>query len=127
MIERVFEILAEGGGLKIERNRNRSGEKFIYHHNEMDLTNERHGINKKGEFENFEQPFQLINSKYPWFLLHLMTLHDDFREYVLSELIITLNKKGVKPEDLVHVKENLEKTLKTKLEFGDNQIWTAIT
>lgn len=119
MIERVFEILAEGGGLLIERKRNRNGEKFIYHHNEMDLTSEGLEINEKGEYENFEQPFQLINSKYPWFRLHLISLHEDFRDYVLSELVIALNKQGIRPDELQHVKEDLEKTLNTKLEFGN--------
>lgn len=119
MTEIVFEILAEGGSLTIERKRNRNGEKFIYHHNEMDLTDEGLGVNEKGEYENFNQPFQLINSKYPWFRLHLTTLHEDFRDYVLSELIIALNKQGVTPDEIQYSKQDLEKSLNTKLDFGN--------
>ena len=119
MTETVFEILAEGGSLTIERKRNRNGEKFIYHHNEMDLTDEGLEVNEKGEYENFDQPFQLINSKYPWFRLHLTTLHEDFRDYVLSELINALNKQGVTPDELQYSKQDLEKSLNAKLEFGN--------
>lgn len=119
MTEIVFEILAEGGSLTIKRKRNRNGEKFIYHHNEMDLTDEGLEVNEKGEYENFDQPFQLINYKYPWFRLHLTTLHEDFRDYVLSELIIALNKQGVTPDELQYSKQDLEKSLNAKLEFGN--------
>jgi len=120
--EIVFEIGVEGGSLTIERKRNRNGEKFIYHHNEMDLTDEGLGINEKGEYENFHQPFQLINSKYPWFQLHLAIVHEDYQDYVLSELIIALNKQGVTPEELRYSKQDLEKSLNVKLEFGNSPI-----
>lgn len=90
MTETVFEILAEGGSLTIERKRNRNGEKFIYHHNEFDSTDEGLEINKNGEYSTFEQPFQLINSKYPWFRLHLKTVHEDYRNFVIDELIKSL-------------------------------------
>ncbi len=118
MTETVFTILAEGGSLAIERKRNRNGEKFIYHHNEMDFTDEGLEVNEKGEYKTFEQPFQFINSKYPWFKLHLETVHEDFRDYVLSELIIALNKQGITPDELRYSQRNLEKVLNIKLEFG---------
>lgn len=126
MTETVFEILAEGGSLTIERKRNRKGEKFIYHHNEMDLTDEGLDVNEKGEYENFDQPFQLINSKYPWFRLHLTTLHEDFRDYVLYELIIALNKQGVTPDELRYSKQDLEKSLNAKLEFGNPPVTNGL-
>jgi hypothetical protein len=117
MTETVFEILTEGGSLTIMRKRNQNEEKFIYHHNEMDLTDEGLEINEKGEYDSFDQPFQLINSKYPWFRLHLATLHENFRDYVLAELIIAVNKQGVSPDDLFFSKQDLEKSLNAKLEF----------
>lgn len=119
MTETVFEILGEGGSLTIERKQNRNGEKFIYHHNQMDLTDEGLERNEKGEYENFEQPFQLINSKYSWFRLHLSNIHEDYRDYVISELIISLNKKGVNPDELQYSKQDLEKSLNVNLEFGN--------
>ena len=122
MTETVFEILAEGGSLTIERKRNRSGEKFIYHHSEMDFTDEGLEVNEKGEYKTFEQPFQLINSKYPWFRLHLETVHEDYRNYVIDELIKSLMYQGVTPDELRYSKRDLEKTLNIKLEFGTQPI-----
>ena len=122
MTETVFEILAEGGSLTIERKRNRYGEKFIYHHNEMDLTDEGLEINKSGEYTTFEQPFQLINSKYPWFRLHLATIHEDYRNFVIDELIKSLMFQGITPDELRYSQRDLEKTLNIKLEFGNPPI-----
>lgn len=118
MTETVFEILAEGGSLTIERIRNRNGEKFIYHHSEMDFTDEGLEVNEKGEYNTFEQPFQLINSKYPWFRLHLETVHEDYRNYVIDKLIYSLMYQGITPDELRYSQRDLEKTLNIKLEFG---------
>jgi len=122
MTETVFEILAEGGSLTIEQKRNRNGEKFIYHHSEMDFTDEGLDVNEKGEYKTFEQPFQLINSKYPWFKLHLKTVHEDYRNYVIDELIKSLMYQGVTPDELRYSQRDLEKTLNIKLEFGTQPI-----
>jgi hypothetical protein len=111
MIETVFEILAEGGSFAIKRKQDENGEKFIYRHNEMDLTNEGLEVNKKVEYANFEQPFQLINTKYKWFNLYLNKLHEDYRDYVLEELINTLNKQGLNSEELSLIKERFIKKI----------------
>ena len=124
--ETVFEFLAEGGSLAIERHRNRGGETFIYHHNEMDFTDEGLEVNDKGEYDSFEQPFQLINSKYPWYRLSVETVHEDYRDYVLTELINALNKKGIAPDELRHSKRYLEKALHVKLEFGNPPIKSSL-
>lgn len=126
MTETVFEILAEGGSLTIKRKRNRNGEKFIFHHNEMDMTNEGLEVNKKGEYENFEQPFQLINSKYLWFRLHLATVHEDYRNFVIDELIKSLMFQGITPDELRYSQRDLEETLNIKLEFGNPPIKSGL-
>lgn len=126
MTETVFEILAEGGSLTIERKRNRNGEKFIYHHNEFDPTDEGLGINENGEYSTFEQPFQLINSKYPWFRLHLKTVHEDYRNFVIDELIKALMFQGITPDELRYSQRNLEETLNIKLEFGNPPIKSGL-
>lgn len=126
MTETVFEILAEGGGLTIERKRNRNGEKFIYHHNEFDPTDEGLGINKNREYSTFEQPFQLINSKYQWFKLHLKTVHEDYRNFVIDELIKSLMFQGITPDELRYSQRVLEKTLNIKLEFGNPPIKSGL-
>jgi len=117
MREIVFEILAEGGGLIIERERNQNNEKFIYNHAEMDLTDEGSGINRSNIFETFEQAFHLINSKYDWFMFHLETVHIDYKIYVLNELIKTLNNKKISPAEIEYSQYNLEKVLNAKLIF----------
>lgn len=117
--EIVFEILAEGGGLTIKRLKDRNSVKFYYHHNEFDATEEGLDVNRKGEYDSFDEPFQLINSKYPWYCLHLTTLHEDFRLYVLTELINVLNKFNVSTDALRHSKQDLEKSLNVHLEFGN--------
>ena len=120
MKEIVFEILAEGGGLVIERERNQNDEKFIYNHAEMDLSDEGLDINRKNIFETFEQAFQQINSKYNWFLHSLKTVHNDYKSFVLNELIKALNSKKITPGELENSQNDLEKVLNAKLIF-DNQ------
>ncbi len=126
MTEQVFTILAEGGSLSIERERDQNGERFIYHHSEFGPEDEGMDINKNAEYEKFEQPFQIINSKYPWFKLHLETAHEDYRSYIIDELIKVLTYKGLKPEDLKYSQKNLEKVLNIKLEFGNIPIKNGI-
>ncbi len=116
--ETVFEILAEGGGLSIIRICDSSGDKFIYHHNEFDPADEGMGVSEKGEYDNFEQPFQIINSKYPWYFLHLETVHPDYRDFVISELVKKLNENQVPQEQMEYSKERIEKVLGLKLDFG---------
>lgn len=116
--EPVFEIIAEGGGIHIMRINDASGEKFIYHHNEFDPTDEGMGVSRKGEYDNFEQPFQIINNKYPWYFLHLETVHPDYRDFVISELIKKLNEKQVSLEEMKYYKDRLEKALGVKLDYG---------
>lgn len=126
MTETVFEILAEGGSLTIQRKRNRQGEKFIYHHNEMDVTDEGLQINSKGEYDSFEQPFQLINSKYPWFHLHLNIVHEDYRDYIVDELIKSLMYQGINPDELHYSQRDLEEALNIKLQFGNLPIKSGL-
>lgn len=118
MKEIVFQILAEGGSLSIERIRNRNGEKFIYHHSEMDFTDEGLDVNEKVAYTSFEQAFQLLSTKYPWFKLHLETVHEDYRTYVIEELVKSLTYQGITPEELRYAQRDLEKALNIKLEFG---------
>lgn len=105
--------------MSIERIRGSHGEKFIYHHGEFDPTDEEPGVNEKGEYDNFEQPFQLINSLYPWHSLHIETIHEDYRDYALKELLKVLMRKGVTPDELNNSKTDLEEKLQVKLEFGN--------
>jgi len=127
--EIVFEFGGEGGGIAISRIHKKSGIKYIYHHNEFDPTDEGLDINKKSEFYTFEEPFQMINHKYPWHLLYLLVVHDDFRLYVIEALIKKLNIESFNPANFEHSKSNLEDILNIKLKYSVNEntkkpLWT---
>lgn len=125
--EKVFEILGEGGGICISRQKNELGEKFIYHHNEFDPTDEGLEINTKDEYDNFEQPFQIINNKYQWYLMHLEVAHDDYRNYIIERLVETLNEKSVSPDNLEFSIHPLENSLNIKLNYSNNQHSNKLT
>jgi hypothetical protein len=115
--EIVFEFGGEGGGITIFRLRSKSGEKFIYDHSESDFTEESPGVYFKNEFSGFEQPFQLINKRYPWYKLRVLTVHEDYRHYVIEELIKSLNKESVSSEHMYWTQRDLEHLLKIKLNY----------
>jgi hypothetical protein len=126
-VEKVFEILGEGGGITISRLRNKSGERFFYHHHEFDPTDEGLDVNKKNVYSNFEQAFQTINNKYSWYSLHLETVHEDFRDYVIEKLVEKLNEKSFPPKYLSQ--DDLEDTLQIKFNYvvgkrDDEFIWS---
>ena len=116
--EKVFEILGEGGGICISRAINKSGTKFIYHHSEFDPTSEGLDKNKKCEYDNFKKPFQLINDRYPWYLLYLKTIHDDYKNFIIERLIEKLNHKSALLENFEYHKSDLEDILKIKLNYS---------
>lgn len=95
--ELVFEVLAEGGSFRIER-QYKGGNKgfdYFFDHNEMDASESGLGVNKTSVFDNFYEAFDIINKKYPWYNLHLSFVDEDFREYVADELVKKLNKKSI--------------------------------
>jgi hypothetical protein len=125
--EKVFEILGEGGGISIIRQKNKSIEKFLYIHVEVVSAEEGFDINEKEVYQNFEEPFLLINNKYPWYMLHIKILHNNYREFVIKKLLEKLNEKHFKPDYLRRSKNQLEKGLGIKLDYTlDNNeiIWT---
>ena len=119
--EKVFEIGGEGGGISIIREKDKSEEKFIYHHSEFDPTNEGLDVNKSDEYINFDEPFQLINNKYRWYLLYIETVHEDFRNYIIDKLIDKLNENSISPDYLNNSKNQLEHILKIELKFEVNK------
>ena len=124
--EKVFEILGEGGGICINRQKNKTEEKFLYNHSEFDPTEEGLDVNEKGVYPSFEKSFQLINNKYPWYVLHIETIHEDYRKFVIEKLIEKLNEKSIKPDYLEYTKNQLEERLGIKLTFKLNNgktIW----
>ena len=124
--EKVFEILGEGGAICITRQKNKTEEKFSYNHSEFDPTEEGLDINEEGVYQSFEKPFQLINNKYPWYMLHIKTVHNDYRKFIIDKLIEKLNEKSIKSDYLEYSKNRLEESLGIKLSFNLNNgktIW----
>ena len=125
--EKVFEILGEGGGICIKRQKSKTKESFLYTHSEFDPTDEELDINEKSVYQSFEQPFQLINKKYPWYKMHIETVHDDYRNYIIENLIEKLNEKSIVPDYLNFSRKELEHILKIELKcnlIDDKPIWT---
>jgi len=124
--EKVFEILGEGGEICITRQKSKTEEKFLYNHSEFDPTEEGLDINEEGVYQSFEKPFQLINNKYPWYMLHIKTVHNDYRKFIIDKLIEKLNEKSIKSDYLEYSKNRLEESLGIKLSFKLNNgktIW----
>lgn len=116
--EIVFEILGEGGSLEIARLFDNNVEAYHYHHNEGDLFEKDLAISKNGVYDNFEEPFGIINKKYPWYLLNIQTVHQDFKVCVLNALVNQLNKKQVTQSEFEHSKAQFEEVLGIKIHFG---------
>jgi len=114
-IERVFLIGTEGGGMSITRRIGESGAKFYYKHSEFDPTDEGLDVYIESEYDSFEEPFELINNKYCWYLLYVITVHDDFKCFVRDKLVERLNNDSVKPDRLGARKYDWEDALKIKL------------
>ncbi len=123
--EKLFAIGGEGGGISI-RKRN---DKFVYHHSEFDPTDEGLSVNKTIEYDNFEQAFEVIHNKYRWYFLYILTIHDDYKNYVAKKLIEKLNTESVSENSLLNCKMRLEEILGIKLQIKNNPpdgkpIWT---
>lgn len=125
--EKVFEISGEGGEICINRQKNKTTEKFLFNHNEFDPIDQGLNINKEGIYSSFEKPFQIINKKYPWYMLIIEAVHDDYKNYIIDKLIEKLNQEQIKPDSLNFSKMNLEQSLNIELKCTLNNyklIWS---
>ena len=121
--ETVFEVGGEGGSLQIDRQIDSNGIKFIYHHHESYPTDEDLSIHENGEYEDFETPFQIINRKYPWYSLYIVTIHDDFKDYIKSQLIQKLNHEDWSHQRAGYFQSRLEEALQIKLGYKEKDGW----
>ncbi|HAC16906.1 MAG TPA: hypothetical protein DCE78_13315 [Bacteroidetes bacterium] len=117
--ETVFEILAEGGGISIQRERGPIGDVFIYHHNEYDPVDDIFII-KRDEYSSFEVAFNRLNDHYSWYRLHLNIVHPEFREYIADRLIDALNKYSVTDDQIELSIKKLEKALNISIKYEIN-------
>lgn len=119
--EKLFEIGGEGSSISISRKTNGNIVKYIYHHNEFDPIDDESLINVEVEYDSFEEPFQIINQQYSWFKLYIETAHEDYREYIIRNLIDKLNLKNISPDHFRWSKSRIEETLKIKLTYKINE------
>jgi hypothetical protein len=116
--ENVFVVLGEGGGLTISRVTKNGKTSFLYNHQEFDPKDEGLEINIKEFYSNFEEPFELIN-KYPWHLLFVEKVHEDFVDYVSEKLVEKLDNEGSKYEFVIEEISQLTSLLKIELTEKD--------
>lgn len=124
--ELVFEVLAEGGSLRIESKYKGGNNGFDYFldHSEMDVSESGLDVNKSNVFDNFYEAFDIINSKYPWYNLHLSYVDEDFREYIADELVEKLNEKSIfklSKKELLEEKLNCDFNIIENPEIGGLQ------
>ena len=91
----VFEIGGEGGSICISKKRNKQSSVFIIFKNETDFSDEGLSENLKSRHETFESAFDSINQQYSLHMLSIMFIHDEYKDYVSSELLKKLNEKKV--------------------------------
>jgi DNA-directed RNA polymerase beta' subunit len=114
----VFSFGGEGGSITIYKAQENNTEVFVYYYQELDPDDEEEErtITKKATSATFEEAFALIN-KYPWHKLIITVLNEDYRYYVIAQLIDRLNKENLTPENLRN-RERLEKRLSIKLSYS---------
>ena len=94
--EIVFEVLAEGGSISIERAENPEiGFDYFLKTQEAEIFEDETPVNQTNVFDNFYEPFDEINQKYAWYKLHLNYIDEDFSEYATEELVKVLNQKQI--------------------------------
>jgi hypothetical protein len=113
--EVVFRFGGEGGSIAIFKEKEHDVEVFAYYYQELDPNDEEEEltITKKIISKTFEEAFAMIN-KYSWHMLTITVLNQDYRSYVLGQLIKRLNEEKLTPKNL-HNRERLEKRLSIKL------------
>jgi hypothetical protein len=122
-LETVFEVGAEGGSLRIFRQRN--GSKYIFYHNEFDPLDDETLVSVKKEYETFNQAFQNIE-RYPWYSLYIVFVHMDFRDFVIKRLNNILIEKSASmdpsnfdsSEVISRIQENLLRSISDRIDIG---------
>jgi len=116
--EKVFDIGAEGGSLTIFRQSDGSVDKYFMYHNEFDplADDDENLVNIKKEYETFNQAFQYIE-RYPWYRLHIIYVHPDFRGFIIERLNEMLIEKSIigetsnynRADVIIRIEENISR------------------
>lgn len=116
----VFEIDGEGGAIRIFKKRIKTKYVFIYQHNEQDFSDEELSVNKTAKYDSFESAFQQINTLYSIYFLYILTVHENYKEYISDQLVKKLNNDNISFEDFNN-RERFEEILNVKLCFNSTK------
>jgi len=64
-------------------------------------------VNIQYTFSTFEEAFELINQRYPWYCMYLSDVNADYQDYIIEKLMENLNGKKVEPFE-VRSLQNIE-------------------
>ncbi len=124
--EIVFEVLAEGGSIKIERiAKVKQGCEYFLVINETDFSESGLDVYSTKVYDNFYDTFDALNEKYFWHDLHISYAEEDFKEHIAEVLINKLNKLGItqlNQKQLLEEKLNCKFNMVEKPEIGGLQI-----
>lgn len=84
--EIMFEIGGEGGSITIQRSFENGITSFLYIHNESDMGDEGLDVYKEMAFSSFEEQFNFLSNKYPWYQLYLLNIHKDYQNFIATKL-----------------------------------------
>ena len=115
--EIVFQVLAEGGGLSIERIYSPTGEKFVLHHSEMDFMEEGNDVNKSSVYAYFNDALTAIDKRYRMYLFFLVSVNTEYKDVFAEKLVRKLNEDRVMGERLRHRKSDFQDSLEIDLIF----------
>lgn len=118
--ETVFEIGAECGSINIFRQQNGSIELFAMKLNEFDPFENEPSVNIEKVFKTFDLTFHEIDSKYPWYSLCILGVHQDYKAFIIERLTDRLQERTSIPEALrtsedLHTIYHISKNLKNSL------------
>ncbi len=126
--ECIFEIGGEGGSIAIYREKRKTGTVYIYNHNETDFSDEGMNIAIKNEYSTFEAAIDKLSEKFPWYFLHLVNVHEDYKELVSVALINKLNalSEHEKGGFGSYEKNQFEKMLDARFELDKQNVFTGV-
>lgn len=103
----LLEFAGEGGGIQIQRRYINNKTVFICHTHEHIFSSESKQ-NETNTFDDFQGALENIFNNYQVHLLHILTVHSDYRNLVIREFEKMLNSKSIKEDDFVSKKNNSE-------------------
>ena len=89
-------------------------------HDEFDPSDEGLDVNIQYTFSTFEEAFELINQRYPWYCLYLSNVNADYRDHIIEKLMENLNGK-VEPFEVRFLQNILEEALKIGLSYKNGK------